>query len=135
MHLHLKDCILDYGPCYSFWCFSFERYNGILGQYHTNNRNIGSQIMRKFIREQEVRSVSFQEFPRDISDIFLNMFMPAHSLSLSNCSISSKMFFHLNKLKHVALEFMPEFRCISSLGIALIPTLSNHILSTDHLDN
>jgi hypothetical protein len=28
MHLHLKDCLLDYGPLYSFWCFPFERLNG-----------------------------------------------------------------------------------------------------------
>ena len=31
----------DYGPVFSFWCFSFERYNGIMGDYHTNNVNIG----------------------------------------------------------------------------------------------
>ena len=24
MHCHLKDSILDVGPLYSFWCFSFE---------------------------------------------------------------------------------------------------------------
>lgn len=32
MHMacHLKDCILDYGPLPAFWCFSFERYNGLL---------------------------------------------------------------------------------------------------------
>lgn len=41
LHGHLRDCIVDYGPIYSFWCFSFERYNGILGEYHTNNSNIG----------------------------------------------------------------------------------------------
>jgi len=28
MHLHIKDCLLDYGPLYSFWCFPFERLNG-----------------------------------------------------------------------------------------------------------
>ena len=27
MHLHLRDCLLDYGPVYAFWCFAFERYN------------------------------------------------------------------------------------------------------------
>ena len=37
LHGHLQDCILDYGPVFSFWCFSFERYNGMLGNYHTNN--------------------------------------------------------------------------------------------------
>jgi len=30
MHCHLDQCILDVGPTYSFWCFSFERYNSIL---------------------------------------------------------------------------------------------------------
>lgn len=37
LHLHLERCYKDYGPCYGFWLFSFERYNGILGKYHTNN--------------------------------------------------------------------------------------------------
>ena len=39
LHLHLKECMLDYGPVYSFWCFSFERFNGILGKF--NNNHIG----------------------------------------------------------------------------------------------
>ena len=32
MHMacHLKDCIYDYGPLPAFWCFSFERFNGVL---------------------------------------------------------------------------------------------------------
>jgi len=51
MHLalHLKDCILDYGSVYGFWCFSFERFNGILGKYHSNNHSITIQVMRKFV--------------------------------------------------------------------------------------
>ena len=24
LHLHLKQCLLDYGPVHSFWCFAFE---------------------------------------------------------------------------------------------------------------
>ena len=31
LSLHLNECCKDYGPLYSFWCFSFERMNGILG--------------------------------------------------------------------------------------------------------
>ena len=30
MHCPLRECILDVGPIHSFWCFSFERYKGIL---------------------------------------------------------------------------------------------------------
>ena len=52
LHLHLKQCLFDFGPAHSFWCFSFERYNGMLGSYHTNQKNIELQIMRKFINCQ-----------------------------------------------------------------------------------
>lgn len=44
LHGHLKQYMLDYGPFHSFWCFSFERYNGVLGRYNTNNRSIEIQI-------------------------------------------------------------------------------------------
>ena len=53
MHTHLADCILGYGPVYSFWLFSFERYNGILGDYHTNDKSVELQVMRKFLRDQQ----------------------------------------------------------------------------------
>jgi hypothetical protein len=33
LSLHLTECCQDYGPLYSFWCFSFERMNGILGKF------------------------------------------------------------------------------------------------------
>lgn len=61
LHGHLQECLLDYGPVFSFWCFSFERYNGMLGDYHTNNINIGVQIMRKFLREKELMRTPFPE--------------------------------------------------------------------------
>ena len=32
LSLHLCECSYDYGPLYSFWCFSFERMNGVLGK-------------------------------------------------------------------------------------------------------
>lgn len=54
LHSHLKDCMLDYGPVYAFWCFSFERLNGILGEYHNNNRNIEVQVMRHFQQGQQL---------------------------------------------------------------------------------
>ena len=33
LSLHLNECAYDYGPLYVFWCFSFERMNGILGKF------------------------------------------------------------------------------------------------------
>ena len=31
-NMHLKDCLLDYSPVHAFWCFAFERCNGLLGR-------------------------------------------------------------------------------------------------------
>ena len=28
LHCHLCECVMDYGPLHSFWCFAYERYNG-----------------------------------------------------------------------------------------------------------
>lgn len=70
MHTHLADCTLDYGPIYSFWLFSFERYNGILGNYHTNNKSIELQVMRKFIRDHNIRDLPFpEEYKEQFYDI------------------------------------------------------------------
>ena len=32
LSLHITDCCYDYGPLHSFWCYSFERMNGVLGK-------------------------------------------------------------------------------------------------------
>ena len=51
MHLalHLKECIKYFGFGFGFWCFSLERYNGVMRNYHTNNHSIEIQVMRKFV--------------------------------------------------------------------------------------
>jgi hypothetical protein len=36
LSLHLAECCRDYGPVYSFWCYSFERMNGILGKLYND---------------------------------------------------------------------------------------------------
>ena len=59
LHLHLKECLNDFGPLYSFWCYAFERYNGMLGKFPTNNKNIEPQLMRKCLLMQELHSLQF----------------------------------------------------------------------------
>lgn len=51
LHVHLADCIRDYGPMSSFWLFAFERFNGILGDEPTNNRSIEIQLMTRFLKD------------------------------------------------------------------------------------
>ena len=50
-HGHLTECDKDYGPLSSIWCFSFERFNGLLGDLPTNNCLIKIQIMQRFVND------------------------------------------------------------------------------------
>lgn len=54
LHLHLKETFLDFGPSHAFWCFPFERYNGILGSFST--KAVEVQFMRKLINSQSVQT-------------------------------------------------------------------------------
>ena len=56
MHLHLQTCYKDYGPCYGYWLFSFERYNHILGKYHSNNLSVEIQLMKKFVNDMDIKA-------------------------------------------------------------------------------
>ena len=40
LHCHLKDVLLDYGPSHEFWLFPYERYNGTMGNFLTNNAKV-----------------------------------------------------------------------------------------------
>ena len=59
LHSHLVNCVLDYGPVNNFWLFSFERFNGVLGDFKTNQRAVELQLMRKFLRDQDIRNLPF----------------------------------------------------------------------------
>ena len=37
LSLHLHKCAKDFRPFYAFWCFSFERMNGMLGELYFKN--------------------------------------------------------------------------------------------------
>lgn len=65
LHGHLRECVQDYGPVYSFWLFAFERLNGILGSYHTNSRNISLQLMRRFLDSKTYAPCNWPEEFRD----------------------------------------------------------------------
>jgi len=68
LHLHLKQCMIDFAPVFSFWCFSFERFNGFLGNYQTNKKDIVVTTMRKICKEAKVNSLDHNDY---------NSFMPS----------------------------------------------------------
>ena len=59
MHMvcHLRDIMLDYGPVYGYWCFSFERYNGMLESMHKLWKNPEKQLLAKFVDLQLVNTI------------------------------------------------------------------------------
>lgn len=44
------------GPVYSFWCFSFERYNGILESFQKNWHAPEIQVLQKFVLMQTLNA-------------------------------------------------------------------------------
>lgn len=78
MHLHLIQSLTDYGPAHGFWLYAFERYNGILGSYHTNNIRVESQMMRRFLESQST-SISMETL--ELMDNEFREVLPKHCSS------------------------------------------------------
>ena len=60
MHMacHLKDCICDYGPLPAFWCFSFERFNGVLESMCKSWQGPEKQMFSKFLDLQFLKTLT-----------------------------------------------------------------------------
>ena len=96
--LHLKEDCLNFGPVYSFWLFSFERYNGILSAFDTNNRCIETTFLRKFWFDSAIRNWRYLQISnvysrsgthyntRSLGNIFDEDCNPAQKKLLSWCS-------------------------------------------------
>ena len=68
LHAHIRECVQDYGPVQSFWLFSFERFNGMLGKQPHNNKIIEVQVMRRFLRDSKLMHLQLPtEFHSDFS--------------------------------------------------------------------
>ncbi|XP_070568393.1 uncharacterized protein [Ptychodera flava] len=60
IHGHLLECVKDYGPVYGFWCFSFERCNGAIGDIKTNKVSIETQFMRTIMTQVFAHELQFK---------------------------------------------------------------------------
>ena len=66
-----KECDIYCRPVHAFWCFSFERFNGILGTMQVNGRSVEIQLMRKLKAGRFVWDV---KFPNEFQEHFLPFF-------------------------------------------------------------
>ena len=77
--------MVDYGPSHAFWCFPFERYNGLLGSYITNMKAVEVQFMRKFTTSQSVKALSIIIF----ADPQLSSLLPTtHSQNVTALTVT-----------------------------------------------
>lgn len=118
LHCHLSECIKDYGSVYGFWCFSYERYNGILGSFPTNKKNIASQLLHRFIYESESRSLSP---PKDLPSVLQHILPPVLSCDPSEI--------------HRHLTPTPLTNCVDLSQIYLPTAYKESLLSTDDFLN
>ena len=73
LHGHIKEMLLDYGPSQELWLFSYERYNGILGNQPTNNKLVEPQLMQGFLRDNFAISLPR---PQEYSEHFAQFEFP-----------------------------------------------------------
>lgn len=119
MHGHLRENLLDYGPVYAFWLFSFERYNGVLGKQATNNRNIESQLLEHFIEDTYVMSF---ELPTFFSSEFSHHFHAIRGRMNVQTPSSSSTFSN---------ELLPNLWSLEGCQNLNLPKCSKYSLLTD----
>ena len=54
LSLHIRQCCLDYGPPYAYWCYSFKRMNSLLGSYLTSNQLIEPELIYILMKNMQV---------------------------------------------------------------------------------
>ena len=76
MALHMPEVILDYGPPHAFWCFAYERMNGILASTPTNNRGIENEVLDRFLLEFTFNQVELNPLLSDYQPVLKELIEP-----------------------------------------------------------
>lgn len=121
LHMHLKQILLGFGSSHASWCFSFERFNGILGPYPTNNRAIEPQIMKKFCHNQAIHSWGIS---------LPNTVLPEAFQQTINSNTQSNHITLMNFSK-CALESIKSFAFSKDMGIELLGPFYSSVFNSD----
>lgn len=65
MMLHMANSLKDFGPSHTFWCFGYERMNGILVGVPSSGRSVEKELIKRFECRQ---SLSFEEPEQHLSN-------------------------------------------------------------------
>ena len=108
LHCHLCKCIEDFGPVFSFWCFSFECFNGILESFQKSWHTPEIQVMEKFTLMQCLNCT-------DVSHLSPPELLPCFDAIKSNYTLlddSSKTFDSYSLLNYEKLFFLYLRMCV-----------------------
>ena len=67
--LHIPDVIADYGPPHGYWCFGYERLNGLLAEIPNSKVNIEPQIMNRMLLQFSYASSTLPVIPCSLADV------------------------------------------------------------------
>ena len=71
MHIHLCNSVKNFGPACAFWCFPFERFNGILGSFQNNWVAPERQMAEKFLSYQNLLTINISNaLPKELCEFF-----------------------------------------------------------------
>lgn len=79
----LQQTLLNFSPVHTSRCYVFERFNGYLGSYYTNNKANEPQITQRFIQHQEIYSFPI---PPEIESIFHRQNTDTNSIATYSCN-------------------------------------------------
>ncbi|OAD70992.1 hypothetical protein PHYBLDRAFT_171051 [Phycomyces blakesleeanus NRRL 1555(-)] len=119
LHLHLGECVHDFGPIYAFWLFSFKRYNGLLKNIETNQKGgFESMMMKRFLEITYIGNF-IQSFVNHLPQFAIDFL---HRISNSQDQLaalhpsSTASTFSLSDFVEYSLN-----SCHSALGCELLP--------------
>ncbi|GET62089.1 hypothetical protein RIR_jg12383.t2 [Rhizophagus irregularis DAOM 181602=DAOM 197198] len=131
LSLHLSECCHDFSPLYAFWCFSFERMNGILGSLPNSNRKIEPELMRRLMNDNRIRDIITSSAQMKGLELLKNH-PTVGSLSENDQFASDEMErFWLNSKN---IQESTVTGCEAFSGEMLRPTSENVVLSQSMLD-
>ena len=125
MHLHLHLIVL-----WPTWCFSFERYNGILGAVPTNNKSIEVQFMQKFLQNQIIQSHSAFLEDEDIKKLLPNASNESSDRSLSHFVVDDVDLLALINISYGPLDLHPS--CFKDSAVIKTVGRSQELVFTSH---
>ena len=104
LHCHLKESILDYGPVSNFWLFTYQRYNGILEQYSSNNCSLEIQLMKRFLREFHLYT-GLPHLPKELRDHCKLLSIQSVVIDITDWQLTPDM----SDLLSLQYTFVPHF--------------------------